>query len=91
MSLLREQHRASLTVLHAEQQISSSAHVGTVTALQERIKWWEEACKSQAVEHNARLLNTVAERDAKQLSITASESSLNETRGTVETIVNSTT
>ena len=55
--------------------------------MQEHIKWWEEACKSQAVEHNARLLNTVAERDAKQLSLTASESSLSDARGTLETIL----
>jgi hypothetical protein len=87
ISMMREQHRSSLSVIHAEQQISSSTHLGTVTALHERIKWWEDTYKSQAAEHTARLLNTVAERDAKQLSLTASESNLTDARETVEKIL----
>ena len=87
LGLLREQHRASLAGLYEKQQASTAIQMGTVTSLQERINWWEEACKSQAVEHNARLLSTVAERDAKQLSLTASESSLSDARGTVEKLL----
>ena len=87
LSILREQHRSSLSVIHTEQQIATTTHSGTVTALYERIKWWEDTYKCQAAEHNARLLTTVAERDAKQLSLTASESSLTDARETVEKIL----